>query len=79
MLLDIIDKDDNWTIYYNPNGESNALLLTLYFMHDQGKISDEEYEAAKAYTDKRLYQSGHRSDYIRFIFILCGLCCRKSA
>lgn len=45
--LDIIDKNDNWTIYYNPNGESR-LLLTLYFMHEQGKISDEEYETAKA-------------------------------
>lgn len=44
--LDIIERDDNWTIYYNANGEKR-LLLTLYFMHDQGKISDEEYEAAK--------------------------------
>lgn len=44
--LDIIEKNDSWTIYYNANGESR-LLLTLYFMHEQGKISDEEYEAAK--------------------------------
>ena len=45
--LDIIDKNDNWTIYYNANAE-NRLALTLYFMHEQNKISDEEYEAAKA-------------------------------
>jgi len=44
--LDIIEKNDTWTIYYNAKGE-NRLLLALYFMHEQGKLSDEEYETAK--------------------------------
>lgn len=44
--LDIIEKNDEWTTYYNPSGEKR-LLLVLYFMHDQGKITDEEYETAK--------------------------------
>lgn len=44
--LDIIDRNDSWTTYYNPDAE-DRILLTLYFMHEQGKITDEEYEAAK--------------------------------
>lgn len=44
--LDIIEQNDNWTIYYNPKAEKR-LLLTLYFMHEQEKITDEEYETAK--------------------------------
>lgn len=45
--LDIIAKDEEWTMFYNEGGE-DRIDLTLYFMHEQGKITDEEYEAAKA-------------------------------
>ena len=46
-VLDIIEKNDVWTTYYNPSGEKR-LQLTLHFMHELGKITDEEYETAKA-------------------------------
>lgn len=44
--LDIFEKDEEWTTFYNPGAE-DRILLTLRFMHEQGKITDEEYEAAK--------------------------------
>jgi penicillin-binding protein 1A len=46
-VLDIIEKNDEWTTYYNPSGE-RRLQTVLYFMHDLGKLTDEEYETAKA-------------------------------
>jgi penicillin-binding protein 1A len=43
--LDIIEKDDNWTTYYNSSAEGR-MQLTLKLMHKQGKLNDEEYELA---------------------------------
>ncbi len=45
--LDIISKDSDWTVYFN-DASSDRIKLVLWYMHDQGKISDEEYETAKA-------------------------------
>lgn len=45
--LDIVSTDDGYITYYNNKGEAR-LALVLRLMHEQGKISDEQYEAAKA-------------------------------
>ncbi|MBQ3921291.1 MAG: transglycosylase domain-containing protein, partial [Firmicutes bacterium] len=44
--IDIITEDDNWITYYNSAGESRVHLV-LYLMHEQGLISDYEYNQAK--------------------------------
>ena len=43
--LDIITEDADWTIYYN-NKIEERIELVLYNMHDQGKLTDAEYERA---------------------------------
>lgn len=43
--LDIITQDADWTIYYNDKIE-DRIELVLFNMHDQGKLSDAEYEKA---------------------------------
>lgn len=43
--LDIITEDADWIIYYN-NKVEDRISLVLYNMHDQGKLTDAEYEAA---------------------------------
>ncbi len=44
--LDIVSKDDEYVVYYNPDGQ-NRLHLVLYLMHDQGKIDDATFEATR--------------------------------
>ncbi|MBR5001690.1 MAG: PBP1A family penicillin-binding protein, partial [Firmicutes bacterium] len=46
--LDIVSRTDTWTIWYNDTFKDRQELV-LYFMHEQGKITDEEYEAAMTY------------------------------
>ncbi|MBQ8590819.1 MAG: PBP1A family penicillin-binding protein [Firmicutes bacterium] len=46
--LDIVSRTDTWTIWYNDTFKDRQELV-LYFMHEQGKIDDAEYEAALAY------------------------------
>ena len=43
--LDILEKDDNWTTYYSPSAEAR-MQLALRLMYNQGKITEEELEAA---------------------------------
>ncbi len=45
--LDVISKDDDWVVYYNPAG-ADRIKLVLYYLHDQGKLDDATYESAKA-------------------------------
>lgn len=45
--LDIISKDDEWIIYFNGAAKDRTNLV-LRFMHEQGRITDAEYNAAKA-------------------------------
>ncbi len=44
--LDIVSKDDEYVVYYNPDGQ-NRLHLVLYLMHEQGKIDDATFEATR--------------------------------
>ena len=44
---DIIEKDEKYTLIYNNAAETRRNLV-LWYMHDQGKIDDATYEAAKA-------------------------------
>ncbi len=44
--MDIVSKDDEYVVYYNPDGQ-NRLHLVLYLMHDQGKIDDATFEATR--------------------------------
>lgn len=46
--LDIVSRTETWTIWYNDTFKDRQELV-LYFMHEQGKITDEEYEAAMTY------------------------------
>lgn len=55
--LDIVSKTDDWIIYYNDTG-ANRINLVLYYMHDQNKITDEEYEVAKADTIRNYLNPG---------------------
>ena len=44
--IDVISTNDDWTVYYNNGGEERFQLI-LKNMHDQGKINDAQYNAAK--------------------------------
>ncbi len=44
--LDIVTSNDTWITYYNDAG-SSRIKLVLRYMHDQGKLDDAAYEAAK--------------------------------
>lgn len=45
--LDIVAVSDQYITYYNDAG-ADRIKLVLWYMHDQGKISDTEWETAKA-------------------------------
>ena len=54
---DIIERDDTWTLVYN-NGAEQRRDLVLWYMHDQGKITDEEYSAALAGSVREFIKPG---------------------
>ena len=45
--LDVITSNDRWTVYYNNAGEDRVRLV-LRMMYEQGKITEQEYNAAKS-------------------------------
>ncbi|MBQ2867099.1 MAG: transglycosylase domain-containing protein, partial [Firmicutes bacterium] len=55
--LDIVSRTDTWTIWYNDTFKERQELV-LYFMHEQGKIDDAEYEAALAYDMRQSMNPG---------------------
>lgn len=55
--LDVVSTNDEWTIYFN-NSIENRMKLVLRFMHEQGKISDEVYEAADVTTLRECINPG---------------------
>ena len=55
--LDIVSRTDSWTIWYNDTFKDRHELV-LYFMHEQGKIDDAEYEAALAYDMRQSMNPG---------------------
>lgn len=44
--LDVVTSNDTWITYYNDAG-ANRIKLVLRYMHDQEKLDDATYEAAK--------------------------------
>lgn len=55
--LDIVSRDDSWTIWYNDTFKQRQLLV-LKFMLEQGKITQAEHDEAAAYDMRQSMKPG---------------------